>query len=164
MLLFDILCEFIGCIPGHFVFTQDIMDNWQFLKLKSFPLCDIIFVVVSTGLYAVHLFDVLLVCFQLHLTLSAAWSCWSRNGSKTTCLWRKSLSGTRSRWNPWKRNRRSAFAPQIPHFFLWSRSGWNEVTKNKTVVLGILSKLIINLTNLINYDLRIQIHHAVPPE
>lgn len=32
------------------------------------------------------------------------------------------------------------------------------------VVLGILSKLIINLTNLINYDLRIQIHHAVPPE
>lgn len=63
MLLFDILCEFIGYIHGHFVFTQDIMHNWQFLKLKSFPLCDIIFVVVSTGLYAVHLFDILLVCY-----------------------------------------------------------------------------------------------------
>lgn len=56
--------------------------------------------------------------FQSPLTLNAAWSCWSRSGSKTTYWWRRSSSGTRSRWSLWRRNRRSALVTYVPRLLL----------------------------------------------
>lgn len=52
--------------------------------------------------------------FQSPLTLNAAWSCWSRSGSKTTSWWRRSSFGTRSRWSLWRRNRRSDTDTHVP--------------------------------------------------
>lgn len=71
------------------------------------------------------------VCFQSHLTLSAAWSCWSRSESKTTFWWKRSSSGTRSRWSLWRRNRRSALITYVhSHAFvlcIWMKWSYNNL-------------------------------------